>query len=89
MKPVLLALLAILVVVALRHREPDRAVMRATPSLAGERLKLARHALLATGYFTPAEVGPDVAPRITELWIALSRDADLQPSDPYPASFLP
>lgn len=35
---------------------------------AQERLALARHALVATGYFTEAEVGPDVAPRITELW---------------------
>lgn len=35
-------------------------------SSARERLDLARRALLATGYFTEAQVGPDIAPRITE-----------------------
>lgn len=37
-----------------------------------ERLILAREALVATGYFTAKQVGDDIAPRITELWIALS-----------------
>lgn len=31
------------------------------------RLKLAREALVATGYFTPDQVGDDIAPRITEM----------------------
>lgn len=31
------------------------------------RLEQARKALIGTGYFTAAEVGDDVAPRITEL----------------------
>lgn len=31
-----------------------------------DRVALARRALLATGYFTEAQVGPDIAPRITE-----------------------
>lgn len=35
------------------------------------RLALARQALIDTGYFTPEQVGPDVAPRIIELHAAL------------------
>lgn len=41
-----------------------------------ERLRLAREALIGTGYFTPDEVGPDVAPRITEMFSALSLAPD-------------
>lgn len=40
------------------------------------RLDLARRALVGTGYFTEAEVGDDIAPRITELAAALSHDTD-------------
>lgn len=36
------------------------------------RLQRAREALIQTGYFTPEQVGIDVAPRITELWSALT-----------------
>jgi hypothetical protein len=44
-----------------------------------ERLRLARSALVGTGYFTADEVGPDVAPRITELHAALTaRLAELE-----------
>lgn len=32
-----------------------------------ERLRLARWALIATGYFKEHEIGDDIAPRITEL----------------------
>ena len=38
---------------------------------AEDRLALARHALLADGYFTEDQVGDDVAPRITERLAAL------------------
>ena len=41
--------------------------------VAEERLELARRALVQTGYFRTDEVGPDVAPRITELWAARKR----------------
>lgn len=34
---------------------------------AEERLELARRALIADGWFTESQVGPDVAPRITEI----------------------
>lgn len=34
---------------------------------------LAREALIRTGYFQPSEVGDDIAPRITELYSALTR----------------
>lgn len=37
---------------------------------ADERLRLARQALVSTGYFTEDEVGPDIAPRIIEVWAA-------------------
>lgn len=39
---------------------------------AEERLQLARWALIQTGYFTPDQVGDDVAPRITEMFSALA-----------------
>lgn len=34
---------------------------------AEERLRLIHDALLADGYFTPDEIGPDLAPRVTEV----------------------
>lgn len=40
------------------------------------RLELAREALVATGYFTADQVGPDIAPRITEYAAAMSRKVD-------------
>lgn len=40
--------------------------------VAEARLTLARNALIATGYFTAADVGDDIAPRITELFAALA-----------------
>src|SRR5690606_41968308 len=52
----------------------DQAEYAPTPRLdavdrlkqAERRLALARDALLKDGYFTPEQVGPDIAPRITE-----------------------
>lgn len=44
--------------------------------LAEERLRLAREALIATGYFTADQVGDDVAPRIIELASHYTGDAD-------------
>jgi hypothetical protein len=41
-----------------------------------ERLRLARQALVETGYFREAEVGDDVAPRIIELASALDLDVE-------------
>lgn len=41
---------------------------------ASERIRLAMDALINTGYFTPAQVGEDVAPRIVELWAAKRHD---------------
>lgn len=41
-----------------------------------ERLRRARQALVATGYFKADEIGEDIAPRITELHAAFA------PSDP-------
>jgi hypothetical protein len=49
---------------ALEERQADLVVQLAR---AGERLRLAREALVATGCFEPHEVGDDVAPRIAEL----------------------
>ena len=60
-----LVLLAILIVVALRRREPDRAVMRPTARLTLEPTSSNPARIDFVGY------------------------ADLQPSDPYPASLLP
>ena len=37
------------------------------------RLHLCRRALMAEGYFAKGEIGPDIAPRITELISALRR----------------
>lgn len=42
---------------------------------ADERIKLARHVLIELGYFTPEQVGDDVAPRITEMFSALTRNS--------------
>jgi hypothetical protein len=39
-------------------------------AIAEQRLHLARQALTATGYFTPDQIGDDIAPRITELHTA-------------------
>lgn len=41
---------------------------RARAENAETRLALAREALVMTGYFTPEQVGDDVAPRILELF---------------------
>ena len=41
---------------------------------AEERLSLARDALLRDDYFTPDQIGPDIAPRITERLSALSHE---------------
>lgn len=43
---------------------------------AEERLALARDALLRDGYFKPDQVGPDVAPRITERLSALRHELE-------------
>lgn len=43
---------------------------------ASQRLRLAIDALINTGYFTPDQVGDDVAPRIVELWAAKRHDLD-------------
>lgn len=40
----------------------------------GLRIHLAREALIQTGYFTAEQVSDDIAPRITELWSALTRE---------------
>lgn len=48
--------------------------------LAEERLRRAREALVATGYFTADQVGDDVAPRITEMFSALSVEQALAPT---------
>lgn len=37
---------------------------------------LARQALLLTGYYTPAQVGDDVAPRIAELYTGMKARND-------------
>jgi hypothetical protein len=45
-------------------------VLTGTPSTLSpdrQRLEAARQALIETGYFTPEQVGDDIAPRITEL----------------------
>lgn len=44
-----------------------RAYDQAVTSAAPERIRLARRALVADGYFAEDEVGDDVAPRISEL----------------------
>ena len=46
------------------------------------RLRLAKDALIATGYFKPEEVGDDIAPRITELHSHFARhmSADDEPT---------
>jgi hypothetical protein len=44
--------------------------------VAEQRLRLARWALVRTGYFRESEVGDDVAPRITELDSARTARAD-------------
>ncbi len=49
---------------------PDRV------TLAEERLRRAREALIGTGYFTPDQVGEDIAPRITELYSALTPEEE-------------
>lgn len=54
---------------------PLPAVGETPETVARERLLLARHALVATGYFTEEQVGEDVAPRITELFGAVERMA--------------
>jgi hypothetical protein len=41
-----------------------------------ERLNRAKQALVDTGYFTPDQVGNDIAPRIIELYRALTRESD-------------
>lgn len=60
-------------------------------TVADERLRLARNALVATGYFTADQVGDDVAPRITEMASALrGKDKDQPSYDPWadgPATF--
>jgi hypothetical protein len=53
-------------------------------TVAEERLRLAREALLADGYFTPDQVGDDIAPRITErLAAARGESAARGPGDDY------
>jgi hypothetical protein len=72
---------------ALYQAKPESPIISADPEhwaadtamiTANERFRLARAALIATGYFTEDQVGADLAPRITELWSyanrALSRD---------------
>jgi hypothetical protein len=48
----------------------DERVRAEAVSVAERRVSLAREALIGTGYFTPDQVGDDIAPRITELWSA-------------------
>lgn len=43
---------------------------------AEKRLALARDALLKDGYFTPDQVGPDIAPRITERVSSLRAEVE-------------
>jgi len=76
------------------HATPDSPEFEVNPDLvmvdreqwiclrgAEERLALARAALLADGYFTPDQVGPDLAPRITE-WLAHHRSQAGQQEEP-------
>lgn len=51
-------------------KEPDYTVARVETAEA--RIDRARRALIGTGYFTPSQVGDDIAPRITELWSAMA-----------------
>lgn len=51
----------------LLHNEPPDDAPADQLWVAEERLRRSREALVATGYFTPDQVGDDVAPRITEL----------------------
>ncbi len=74
MKPLALVLLAILVVVALRHREPDRAEMRRDESLMRDALRRRGDRPLSS------------YPSLDDV---LADDDDgIQPADPYPASLL-
>lgn len=47
-------------------------VLERRDQLDWERLRSAREALISTGYFTPDQVGDDIAPRIIELYSALA-----------------
>jgi NTP pyrophosphatase (non-canonical NTP hydrolase) len=53
---------------------PDRPAGPGSVTYASERIRLAMAALIDTGYFTPAQVSDDVAPRIAELWAAKRHD---------------
>lgn len=57
-------------VLAVRDQELERL------KSAEERLELCRQAILADGYFTPDQVGPDIAPRITERLSGLRAKLD-------------
>lgn len=59
----------------------DLETARESLGTAEERLSLARGALVRTGYFTAAEVGDDVAPRISELNSAWAAYADATQTD--------
>lgn len=52
----------------------ELAALRVRAKTADERLALCKSALLEDGYFRPDQVGPDIAPRITERLIALRKE---------------
>ena len=54
-------------------------------AIAIEQLARARAALIQTGYFTSDQVGDDIAPRITELYLALTGPPHTcyMPGDPW------
>lgn len=68
---------------AQRRRVAEKALQRLEQRAdnAEERLGLCRRALITDGYFTPAEVGPDIAPRITELASHLRTRAEKAEAD--------
>lgn len=74
-----------------RRSEHDAAgfVDWARLSIAEERLQLARRALIQTGYFTAEQVGDDIAPRITELYSAITPCMDCAPGQPGTCALAP